>query len=687
MLSKTGFKWAAAVVIIMALLVAGAAMARPINTGDPVLKPQRTLGQTRHTLDTEYTQLRYIKTTDYGATWSELTQAGDLSTFAPTEAVLPEFSAVTTAANEICFAVVLHNAATPGAYSMTGPSFTPVLAMAEGDNAFDVGYDPAGGGRVDIGSCPNGDLIMIIWGHNAAGENTLWAVKSTTSGASWGTPYVVANEALIGAEDAANFSHMFHISDRNSATHFFVIFQKTGETGYDQYVLRCPTAGGMGTVTDVGEYAGHFFSYMFGASKPIAYDPEANALFITFFNYNRTGAFVFYSNNGGQTFTFQANTGVAGSRYPGIALRPDSPTSGTPFMILNMTISMPVGQRACVYQSYDELGYDGGSWIAPDSIFCITRDDFSSTGSVCYVNEQWFWDATHGIATFNSWDEPARGEKLITSRSTDGGVTWIDAVQQWNYLLDTLDAATMQNAEVIGGSNGVAYAITCAMKGLTDLTPASITGTLLLGDYMTTGPWAVKAHYDDNVGIDTTRAWVNWSCATVQEGAETSALRDSAWIEDVEKQSGWYFFTIPSTNADGNAWVVGDTIDFYCDAYDLSSLYNNDLHQLLIVGTAYLDSDDPSVPAVAREFRLMGNYPNPFNPTTRIMFSLPTDQPVTLKVFNTLGQVVATLADHRMVSAGLHYFNFDASSLSSGVYFYTLEAGPHYAASKMVLMK
>ena len=53
---------------------------------------------------------------------------------------LPEFSAVTTATNELCYAVILNTAATPGVYAMTGPSFTPVLVMALGDNVFETGY-------------------------------------------------------------------------------------------------------------------------------------------------------------------------------------------------------------------------------------------------------------------------------------------------------------------------------------------------------------------------------------------------------------------------------------------------------------------------------------------------------------------------------------------------------------------
>jgi len=662
MFSKSRFRVAGVVIIAAALFLTGTVMAQ------------------------EHTQLRYIKTTDYGANWTPLTAAGDLSTFAPTTAKLPEFSAVTTTANELCYAVILSEAATPGVYSMTGPNFTPVRVMERGDNVFDMGYDAAGG-RTDIGRCANGDLIMIIWGHNAAGENTLWAAKSTTSGASWGTPWVAANETMLGPVDAANYSHMFHISDRNSNTHAFVQYQRPGTTGQDQFVLRIPTAGGLGSITTIPEYAGHVFSYMFSASKPIAYDPVANWLYICFYNYNRTGAFVYASNDGGVTFTFQVNTGIAGTRYPSIALRPEPP-SGTPFLICNMTTTMPVGARACVWYSYDEFGYGGGGWTDPDSLVCVTRDDFSSTGGVLYVNEAYFWDATHGIATHNSWDAPATGEKLYTTRTTDGGLEWGEFTPHWNYLLDTLDASTMMNAEVVGGSGGVAYAITCAKRGLTDLTAPTVVGMALLTDFHTTGPYVVKAYYDDNVGMDTTRTWVNWSDPQVSGGDQISVVRDSAHLVDPVKQTGWYFFTIADTNIEGDHWAVGDTIDFYCDGYDVSGLYGTvGWDQFIIVGQEYLGVSDPNRPGTADQFRLIGNYPNPFNPNTRIEFSLPADLRVTLKVYNTLGQEVAVLADGKMLSRGLHAAAFDASGLSSGVYFYTLQAGPYAAVSKMVLMK
>ena len=89
---------------------------------------------------------------------------------------------------------------------------------------------------------------------------------------------------------------------------------------------------------------------------------------------------------------------------------------------------------------------------------------------------------------------------------------------------------------------------------------------------------------------------------------------------------------------------------------------------------------------IPSEFSLLQNYPNPFNPSTKITFTLPKSGTISLKVFNTLGQVVATVVDEDYI-AGTHEVNFDASALSSGVYFYTLKSGNFSATKKMMLVK
>lgn len=93
-------------------------------------------------------------------------------------------------------------------------------------------------------------------------------------------------------------------------------------------------------------------------------------------------------------------------------------------------------------------------------------------------------------------------------------------------------------------------------------------------------------------------------------------------------------------------------------------------------------------------FELAQNYPNPFNPTTTIQFILPEDAIVTLKVYNVLGQEVATLANKELFTEGMNEVEFDAGKLASGIYFYQITAEgvgesvqKFTQVKKMVLMK
>lgn len=84
-------------------------------------------------------------------------------------------------------------------------------------------------------------------------------------------------------------------------------------------------------------------------------------------------------------------------------------------------------------------------------------------------------------------------------------------------------------------------------------------------------------------------------------------------------------------------------------------------------------------------YRLEQNYPNPFNPTTEIAYSIPQASHITLKVYNTLGQEVATLFEGRRL-AGDYRVTFDATDLPSGVYYYRLEGDAALAVTKKLLL-
>jgi hypothetical protein len=86
-------------------------------------------------------------------------------------------------------------------------------------------------------------------------------------------------------------------------------------------------------------------------------------------------------------------------------------------------------------------------------------------------------------------------------------------------------------------------------------------------------------------------------------------------------------------------------------------------------------------------FSLYQNYPNPFNPTTSIRFDIQKQSEVTLKIYDVMGREVATLINNETVTPGTKEVDFDASSLSSGIYFYTLSTVDFTDTKKMMLLK
>lgn len=94
----------------------------------------------------------------------------------------------------------------------------------------------------------------------------------------------------------------------------------------------------------------------------------------------------------------------------------------------------------------------------------------------------------------------------------------------------------------------------------------------------------------------------------------------------------------------------------------------------------------PDLKIILNDFHLYQNYPNPFNPLTKIKYSIPQSSLVILKVYDILGNEIATLVNEEK-SSGSYTIEFNAGELSSGIYFYQLKAGDFISTKKLVLLK
>jgi len=164
---------------------------------------------------------------------------------------------------------------------------------------------------------------------------------------------------------------------------------------------------------------------------------------------------------------------------------------------------------------------------------------------------------------------------------------------------------------------------------------------------------------------------------------------DLSSITALQNREGEFWFWVEVITAN-TAQILGDNISFGAGQYFTNNgvtIVPSETYEFYIRALAEgsLGVAGPSELS-PNSYGLAQNFPNPFNPETSIRFSLAKSGQTTLRVYNIQGRMVAELANGNM-EAGIQTITFDASKMSSGVYFYKLESGDFSEVKKMVLMK
>jgi hypothetical protein len=239
---------------------------------------------------------------------------------------------------------------------------------------------------------------------------------------------------------------------------------------------------------------------------------------------------------------------------------------------------------------------------------------------------------------------PGRMGSLLTSGNQKGGGWWL--YKWYGDMTGTMASVTPPN-DYTDGMDGFAcidtiaqYASICLGGNYTGTTNVVINGIpSAFGDSAT-----VKVEYVP---------WVNKD--TPVSGPQTNSISTYSVANNT--------ITVP----------VAVTSAFYA-------------YHVYITPVGKLDAVGAARETAPRDFALNQNYPNPFNPTTTIAFTLPSKSYVSLKIFDMMGRDVATLVSEE-VSAGTHSRVWDASTISSGVYFYRLQAGSFTQTRHLILLK
>jgi len=239
---------------------------------------------------------------------------------------------------------------------------------------------------------------------------------------------------------------------------------------------------------------------------------------------------------------------------------------------------------------------------------------------------------------------------FVTKIDPDGNYIWLNEIPPGNSLGD----ATIGNSNFLSCSNDGDTYLTGYFRGEINFGNGVILQPISNNDI-----FVISYNQDGNV---------QWAKAaggdTYNEGSGiVTDNNGSCYVSGIVSQNG-VFDTIS---------VAGEYMNLF-------------LAKLMLDTPVRVENELPDNFPAAENYSLMQNYPNPFNPVTKISYSIPEASFVTLKVFDVLGNEMATLVNTEKLSGG-YTVEFISSGLSSGIYFYKLQAGNFVETKKMLLMK
>ncbi len=234
-------------------------------------------------------------------------------------------------------------------------------------------------------------------------------------------------------------------------------------------------------------------------------------------------------------------------------------------------------------------------------------------------------------------------------KTTDGGESWISQNSGTNNALYTLSFVDQNNGWISGDSGTILY----TPNGGTPVELVSFNAKVSSNDITLCWQTATETN---NYGFNIeklNRESTNWTTIGFLEGKGTSTNPQTYSFTDANLQPGEYSYRLKQLDFDG--------------AFEYSNVIDVEIR-------------------LPDDFYLSQNYPNPFNEDTKLSFVIQHSSFVSLKIYDVLGNEVATLVNEEK-PAGSYTVKFNAAKFSSGVYFYKLQAGSLLQIKKMLLLK
>lgn len=346
--------------------------------------------------------------------------------------------------------------------------------------------------------------------------------------------------------------------------------------------------------------------------------------------------------------------------------------------------ALPTGLDICITMLDSQNG-----WIADDSSRIYNTSNSGITWNLQrefnYLDPNTTLDPLKGIYFFDENFGCSVGGNGYITATTNGGENWESKVSPISTTLNGVFVASINKAWAVGESGTIlTTSDTCNSWTTQDCpintTLRSVTFTDTLNGYILG---------DNGTFLKTTDGGQLWQLAA-SLNSTLNAMRfvstSAGWIA---ADNGKIFRTVDG----GEHWETQESgvqsnltsMDFI-DNYSGIVVGENGIILTTSNGGVTSSLENENHNALPKTFELKQNFPNPFNPITKISFSLPSNEFAVLKIYDILGRVITTLVSEEK-SAGTYSINFDASKLASGVYIYKIQAGNFINSKKMILLK
>lgn len=589
---------------------------------------------------------------------------------------------------------------------------------------------PAAYGRLVMAIAPSNENIVYVWVYTAAGATGTQLWKYDASSTIWtnltaNLPATVAPVAGINVQGSYNMIVKVRPDDAN-----YVLIGATNlyrsTDGFSTQVPSSGWIGGYATVNNVSQYANHH--------------PDQHSLVFL----NSPNSNVLYSGHDGgisktddvtQATVVWSDLGRGYITSQFYALAIDPVTAG------DKVIAGGTQDNGNYSTFSGDFNTDWVDWNhGGDGAFTEVRKTSSTTYTI-YLEAQngWLWRQqynTSGALTDDDLIEPPIGAPfafvnpfVLDLNNADvmyfaAGVNVIRSTDvssatppTWQFLTNattgnTVTALSISKATAdrlyVGTDSGEILKIDGANIG----DPSAVNISAGLPTAYVNCVYVDPANADNIIAVfsnysiislwSSTNGGTSWTdiSGNLEENPDGTGNGPSCrWVTSVlAKGTKWYFvatstglYSTSNLNGTATVWAqegsgtIGNVVSTMVKGRDSDAYVAVATHGAGIYSASLITSveDGSSLP---NNYTLSQNYPNPFNPSTTISFSLPQTIKVKLTLFDALGRNIQEIANKEF-SAGDNSINFNAANLTSGVYFYRIEAGLFVQSKKMILMK